>query len=454
MRPQSHSSSRRPRIPTSPEYQHYLGAGQFASVFAASQAEITAVEQQLTADGLQVTGVSSNDLLVEFAGTAADVETAFDTGLNQVQLADGTLGQATTAAVSIPSSIAPDVQSVVGLDQLVPETNDVMKPTAGHDGATPAAATPVISNGGPVACSDALAQQRFTVHSPTSRSPRLTEAWPVCTTPATWGRVGRVHVYELEPYLTFGRGRVRPLLLQYPPLSHTSNITNFVVDGGPGTGAMVRRKPPSTLRTSGGSTPDAKSTSISRTEHGRPVRAARHLERPSPIADDARQISSSWGLCETGAAIRGRLVCSRSRTRSSSRRRPRVSRSWFAAGDDVDRRLRRPRGQRRSRRNLSLDDPAAQPYATSVEEPRSFHRPQPPGGTVWNNGNSPRGCRWGRHPEDLGTCPRGRAGPRPYSETGRPRACSDDPIGRTDNYHLAGIRPSCLAGRCAGRPQA
>ncbi len=117
------------------------------------------MEQQLTADGLQVTGVSSNDLLVEFAGTAADVETAFDTGLNQVQLADGTLGQATTAAVSIPSSIAPDVQSVVGLDQLVPETNDVMKPTAGHDGATPAAATPVISNGGPVACSDALAQQ-------------------------------------------------------------------------------------------------------------------------------------------------------------------------------------------------------------------------------------------------------------------------------------------------------
>ena len=278
--------------PTSPEYQHYLGAGQFASVFGPSQAEITAVEQQLTADGLQVTGVSSNDLLVEFAGTAADVETAFDTGLNQVQLADGTLGQATTAAVSIPSSIAPDVQAVVGLDQLVPETNDVMKPTAGHDGRHAGGRHPSHLQRRSRGLQSTRSPNRPTVPSPTSRSPTSYGLEPLYNA-GDLGSGQTIDVYELEP---FAMSDVATFDECYFGTDNTGNITVTNVDGGPGTGygsgeAALDIEDVSALA------PGAKIDVFqgpNMNNNWGPLDTWNQIA----IADNARQVTSSWGVCE------------------------------------------------------------------------------------------------------------------------------------------------------------
>jgi len=73
-----------------------------------------------------VTKVSSDGLLVNFSGPAATVEKAFRTGIERYRLADGSIGQATTSQVRVPSAIAGSVTAVVGLDDLVhPRSADV-----------------------------------------------------------------------------------------------------------------------------------------------------------------------------------------------------------------------------------------------------------------------------------------------------------------------------------------
>ncbi len=103
----------------SPLYHDYLAAGAYAQRFGPTQATIDAVRSQLTADGLHVTGVTSDGLLVMFSGSAARVGSAFHTGFANYRLADGTTGQATTSAVRLPSTIAHSVVGVVGLDNLL-----------------------------------------------------------------------------------------------------------------------------------------------------------------------------------------------------------------------------------------------------------------------------------------------------------------------------------------------
>ena len=56
---------------------------------------------------------------MSFSGSAATVETAFRTGIERYRLPDGAIGQATTSAVRVPSTIAGSVAGVVGLDDLV-----------------------------------------------------------------------------------------------------------------------------------------------------------------------------------------------------------------------------------------------------------------------------------------------------------------------------------------------
>ena len=107
--------------PRSPAYHKYLARDEFARRFGPRPAAVAAVERLLRGDGLTVTGVSANRLLVSFTGTAAAAETAFHTGLRRVALASGGTGQAVTSAVSLPASIAPDVTAVIGLDRLVSE---------------------------------------------------------------------------------------------------------------------------------------------------------------------------------------------------------------------------------------------------------------------------------------------------------------------------------------------
>jgi len=114
--------------PGSPEYRHYLTVRQFADRFGATPAQIAAVTRTLRADGLSVSPVSANHLMLGVSGTAAAVENAFATRLNAVRTADGRRAYADRRAPTLPVSIAGDVDAVVGLDTLYrPQADQVVR---------------------------------------------------------------------------------------------------------------------------------------------------------------------------------------------------------------------------------------------------------------------------------------------------------------------------------------
>ena len=143
--------------PHSAHYHDYLKPGQFASRFGPSSSTIDAVKSQLSSDGLKVTGVARDGLLIGFSGTTANVETAFGTRLERYRSAAGITGEQTTKAISLPANIAGDVTAVIGLNTLVHPQPHLVHPSkaayAGHSAARTAAFTHY--PGAPNACSDA-----------------------------------------------------------------------------------------------------------------------------------------------------------------------------------------------------------------------------------------------------------------------------------------------------------
>ena len=98
--------------PGSAGYRHYLTPAQFEQRFGPSGNQILAVRNWLTGAGLTVTGTT--DHYVAAHGTAAAMQTAFGSQLHRYQTAQGTQ-QAPQSAVTIPSSVAPAVLTVMGL---------------------------------------------------------------------------------------------------------------------------------------------------------------------------------------------------------------------------------------------------------------------------------------------------------------------------------------------------
>ncbi len=141
----------------SPLFHRYLAPGQFASRFGPSTATIDAVKTELSADGVRVTSVARDGLLVNFTGTASQVESAFGTGLTSYRLADGSVGQATTGAVTLPSSVAGSVVAVAGLDSLVHAHAAGIRGPASARGHFRAAVRANFAHpaGSPTACADA-----------------------------------------------------------------------------------------------------------------------------------------------------------------------------------------------------------------------------------------------------------------------------------------------------------
>jgi len=160
--------------PRSPLYHRYLRPGQFTAEFGPSASSVRAVTSALARHGVSVTGVSPNRLLVHFSGTAAHVSAAFDTGFERYRLADARTVFASTAAATMPAAVAPDVEGVIGLnDLLAPQAVGAPLGPSGASGAhsstasgraTPsgrAAPAAGAKGDGPAACNaaDAIAAQ-------------------------------------------------------------------------------------------------------------------------------------------------------------------------------------------------------------------------------------------------------------------------------------------------------
>ena len=114
--------------PQSASYGKFLTPKTFAAYYAPSAAQISSVVNYLSAAGFTNIVVEPNGLLISADGTAAMAESAFNTSLEQVLVGGKTLFVNTTA-VQIPTSLAPSVLGVLGLNTVGHMASQIALPT-------------------------------------------------------------------------------------------------------------------------------------------------------------------------------------------------------------------------------------------------------------------------------------------------------------------------------------
>lgn len=367
----------------SSQYHQYLKAGQFAAKFGPTSSTISAVKSQLSKDGLTVTSVARDGLLIGFSGTTTKVESAFSTTLERYKSAAGITGEQTTKAISLPSTIASDVTAVIGLNTLVhPEASLVRAPKSAYVGRK-AAKTAKFTHytAAPTACSDASNAATEFGGLTDDQIANAYGATPLYGAGDTGAGVS-IGVYELEPYSstdlqTFDQ-------CYFGSNSTPGGITNKTVDGGQPSGSG-----------SGESILDIEDVSAMAPGAHIDVYEAPNTsggsldEYAQMVNDDTDQIiTSSWGLCEQdleladpGAQQAENYIFEQAAAQGQT-----VLSASGDTGDDTCNEIRSvppPTDQN----PLSVEDPASQPYVLAVggttiqdADPANYDE------TVWNDG--------------------------------------------------------------------
>ena len=99
-------------------YGTSLTVQQFVARFGATTSQVQAVENYLSSAGFTSVTVADNQLLVEADGTAGEVESAFNTKLEQYTV-NGATVYLNTAPAQVPASLSDSVIAVLGLNNVV-----------------------------------------------------------------------------------------------------------------------------------------------------------------------------------------------------------------------------------------------------------------------------------------------------------------------------------------------
>src|SRR5215469_18106739 len=104
--------------PNSPQYHQYLTPDQFEQMFAPTSDQVQQVTAYLQSQGMTVTSVAPNNLLIDATATVSQVQSAFSVKINTYQAGSHTF-YANTSSPSVPTSISQLITSIGGLDNSV-----------------------------------------------------------------------------------------------------------------------------------------------------------------------------------------------------------------------------------------------------------------------------------------------------------------------------------------------
>ncbi len=104
--------------PQSPQYHQYLTPDQFNQLFAPTADQVQQVVSFLQSQGLTITNVAPNNLLIDATGSVAQVQQAFNIQIDNYQVGNHVFF-ANTTPPSVPSSISELITSIGGLDNSV-----------------------------------------------------------------------------------------------------------------------------------------------------------------------------------------------------------------------------------------------------------------------------------------------------------------------------------------------
>jgi subtilase family serine protease len=115
----------------SSSYGHYLTAAQFNARFAPTAAQVAQVRAYLSGQGFAISGVAQGNRWVSASGTVRQIDQAFGTTLRTYSYG-GRIVRASATALSVPTSIAGLVSSVIGVSQSVSlRAPTAVRPTPG-----------------------------------------------------------------------------------------------------------------------------------------------------------------------------------------------------------------------------------------------------------------------------------------------------------------------------------
>jgi hypothetical protein len=358
--------------PGSGRFHRYLTVNQFASRFGPTPSQLAAVESELRAHGLHPGTPTANHLSIPLSATAASVAQAFSTKLERVELPGGRRAFANTAAPLFSAGVAPFVQNVVGLDNLVlaqplglarPNPRDVRRALRAN-----------VVTGGPQPC--AAASGYATAHGQFTAD-QLASAYQLSSEymAGDAGAGQTIGIYELEP-------------------NSTSDISAYQACYG--TSASVTYRPASDFNQTGAGSGEAAldiedviglapkaNIIVYQGVNGTSDELTLYEQMVSD--DTAKVISTSWGLCELG------ITAANAASENTVFQEAAVQgQSVFAASGDFG-----SEACGGSNTALSANDPAAQPYVTGVGGTTLSTLGPPPTQSVWDDSTASHECGGG-----------------------------------------------------------
>lgn len=376
--------------PGSPMFRHYLAPGAFASTFGPEPSTITAVRTWLSSEGLSVGATSPDGLLVPATGSASVMARAFGIGFEQYRLASGRLARMPTAAPLIPSGLDSEVTGVVGLDDLARPEPQLVRASAGASsqrfsagsgsGSAPGGSfAPAIGERatgpqatGPQATCSGLSGVGLS-------ATQLAQAYSFTSLYGS-GNEGQgvtIGVYELEPYMP---SDISTYEACYSPAISASvqpvSVNGASANSGPGSGESALD-----IEMAVGMAPQATVKVYVGSDLGVDASDADALNTYAAMVnqDSVSVISTSWGECERDlgsaqiqaeaslfeqAAAQGQTITAPAGDSGSE--------DCFGDGTNND-------------QVLAVDDPASQPWVTTVGGTSLNSLGPPPSEVVWDN---------------------------------------------------------------------
>ena len=130
--------------PNSNNYQHWLGKGEFYSLFAPDSAQVTAIVNYLEGSGLEVEQTSS-PFLLQASGPSSLVESTFRTSIHSYRNPRGITYYSNAQEVQLPGALAPAVLGVVGLSNTVRLHPHTVRPAKQTSPSGPGCETPYVT---------------------------------------------------------------------------------------------------------------------------------------------------------------------------------------------------------------------------------------------------------------------------------------------------------------------
>ncbi|MGD0892843.1 MAG: choice-of-anchor D domain-containing protein [Terracidiphilus sp.] len=100
--------------PKSPDFHNWLHADEFGQLYGVSEADIAAVNNWLENHGFEIYNVNKGRTMIQFSGTAAQVQEAFHVEMHRYQV-NGEAHIANDRDPSIPEALAPVVTGIASL---------------------------------------------------------------------------------------------------------------------------------------------------------------------------------------------------------------------------------------------------------------------------------------------------------------------------------------------------